>query len=149
MSFMADAGQNTSPWSSHFTRLLKASGLKNSMKGFGHQPSWPSNMWFMRIPLDHMLYSDGITIHNRMIGRPVGSDHLPVIADPSHGTGKRELVDAVAKAAMVAGADGLIVEVHPHPDRALSDGAQSLTIEAFGRLVGELRLLGQAMGRTL
>jgi 3-deoxy-7-phosphoheptulonate synthase len=75
--------------------------------------------------------------------------HLPVIADPSHGTGKRDLVDAVAKAAAVAGADGLIVEVHPHPEDALSDGAQSLTLEAFARLVAELRLLGQALGRPL
>ena len=75
--------------------------------------------------------------------------HLPVIADPSHGTGKRELVDAVAKAALVAGADGLIVEVHPHPDQALSDGAQSLTLDAFARLMAELRLLGAALGRTV
>ncbi len=72
---------NTTPWSTHFTQLIQESGLQNSMKGFGHQPSWPSNMWFMRIPLDHMLYSDGITIRNRMIGRGVGSDHLPVIVD--------------------------------------------------------------------
>ncbi len=72
---------NTTPWSSHFKKLLNESGLKNSMKGFGHQPSWPENMWFMRIPLDHMLYSDGIKIHNRMIGRDVGSDHFPVIVD--------------------------------------------------------------------
>ncbi len=72
---------NTTPWSSYFTKLVRKSGLKNSMKGFGHQPSWPENMWFMRIPLDHMLYSDGIKIHNRMIGRDVGSDHLPVIVD--------------------------------------------------------------------
>lgn len=78
-----------------------------------------------------------------------GLTHLPVIADPSHGTGKRDLVDAVAKAAIVAGADGLIVEVHPHPEEALSDGAQSLTLEGFARLVAELRLLGRALGRTL
>lgn len=72
---------NTTPWSSHFKQLLNESGLKNSMKGFGHQPSWPSNMWFMRIPLDHMLCSEGIVIHNRMIGKDVGSDHFPVIVD--------------------------------------------------------------------
>lgn len=72
---------NTTPWSSHFKQLLNASGLKNSMKGFGHQPSWPNDMWFMRIPLDHMLYSEGIVIHNRMIGKDVGSDHFPVIVD--------------------------------------------------------------------
>jgi len=72
---------NTTPWSTHFTQLIRETGLKNSMKGFGHQPSWPSNLWFLRIPLDHMLYSDGITIHNRMIGRGVGSDHFPVVVD--------------------------------------------------------------------
>ncbi len=72
---------NVTPWSSHFTRLAKDAGLKNSMNGFGHQPSWPSEVWFMRIPLDHMLYSAGITIHNRMIGRDVGSDHFPVVVD--------------------------------------------------------------------
>jgi 3-deoxy-7-phosphoheptulonate synthase len=75
--------------------------------------------------------------------------HLPVIADPSHGTGRRDLVGAVAKAAVVAGADGLIIEVHPHPEQALSDGAQSLTPEGFSRLMTELRMLGQAMGREL
>jgi len=74
---------NSTPWSPHFRDLLEESGLQNSMKGFGHQPSWPSRMFFMRIPLDHMLYSNGITIHNRMIGRDVGSDHLPVIVDLS------------------------------------------------------------------
>ena len=72
---------NTTPWSPCFRKLIRESGLKNSMTGFGHQPSWPSNMWFMRIPLDHMLYSDGISIHNRMIGRTVGSDHFPVVLD--------------------------------------------------------------------
>jgi len=72
---------NTTPWSPHFKQLLNESGLKNSMKGFGHQPSWPNNIWFMRIPLDHMLYSEGIVVHNRMIGRDVGSDHFPVIMD--------------------------------------------------------------------
>lgn len=72
---------NTTPWSSCFTQLVRESGLKNSMKGFGHQPSWPCNHFFLRIPLDHMLYSDGIHIYNRMIGRGVGSDHFPVILD--------------------------------------------------------------------
>ena len=72
---------NTTPWSFHFQHLLKESGLKNSMKGFGHQPSWPSNIPFLRIPLDHVLHSEEITIHNRMIGRNIGSDHLPVIVD--------------------------------------------------------------------
>jgi 3-deoxy-7-phosphoheptulonate synthase len=61
--------------------------------------------------------------------------HLPVIADPSHGTGRRELVAAVSRAALAAGADGLILEVHPAPERALSDGAQSLDLPGFGALM--------------
>ena len=75
--------------------------------------------------------------------------HLPVIVDPSHGTGKWELVAAVSKAAVAAGADGLLIEVHPHPSRALSDGAQSLKPEAFARLMTELRAVAQAVGREL
>ena len=78
-----------------------------------------------------------------------GLTHLPVVADPSHGTGKWELVAAVSKAAVAAGADGLIVEVHPHPSRAMSDGAQSLKPEAFARLVNELREVAHAVGREL
>jgi 3-deoxy-7-phosphoheptulonate synthase len=64
--------------------------------------------------------------------------HLPVIADPSHGTGRRSLISAVSKAAVAVGADGLIVEVHPCPERALSDGPQSLDLEGFGRMVRSL-----------
>jgi 3-deoxy-7-phosphoheptulonate synthase len=64
--------------------------------------------------------------------------HLPVIADPSHATGRRDLVPALSRAALAAGADGLIVEVHPHPDRALSDGAQSLDIDDFAAMMQEL-----------
>jgi 3-deoxy-7-phosphoheptulonate synthase len=75
--------------------------------------------------------------------------HLPVIADPSHGTGKWDLVAAVSKAAVAAGADGLMVEVHPNPAKALSDGAQSLTPEHFAQLMAELRPIVQAVGRTL
>ena len=60
--------------------------------------------------------------------------HLPVILDPSHGTGKWEYVTAVARAGIAAGADGLIVEVHPHPEEAWSDGAQSLKPEKFARV---------------
>jgi 3-deoxy-7-phosphoheptulonate synthase len=60
--------------------------------------------------------------------------HLPIIADPSHGVGLREHVPAMARAAVAAGADGLIIEVHPTPDRALSDGAQSLYTDQFGKL---------------
>jgi 3-deoxy-7-phosphoheptulonate synthase len=61
--------------------------------------------------------------------------HLPVVADPSHGTGRRSLISAVSKAAVAVGADGLIVEVHPCPERALSDGPQSLDLDGFGRMV--------------
>jgi 3-deoxy-7-phosphoheptulonate synthase len=75
--------------------------------------------------------------------------HLPVIVDPSHGTGKWELVSAVSKAAVAAGADGLIVEVHPHPSHAMSDGAQSLKPDTFAQLMVELRAVAQAVGREL
>lgn len=75
--------------------------------------------------------------------------HLPVVVDPSHGTGKREYVAAVSRAAIAAGADGLIIEVHPDPDHALSDGAQSLRPDEFERLVAELVPIAQAVGRSL
>lgn len=75
--------------------------------------------------------------------------HLPVIVDPSHGTGQWRLVPAVARAAIAAGADGLLIEVHPHPDQALSDGAQSLKPETFHRLVLEARRVAEAVGRKL
>jgi 3-deoxy-7-phosphoheptulonate synthase len=75
--------------------------------------------------------------------------HLPVIADPSHGTGKASLVPAVTKAAVVAGADGVIVEVHPHPEKALKDGAQSLTPAVFAALMGDLRRIAPAVGRSV
>jgi 3-deoxy-7-phosphoheptulonate synthase len=64
--------------------------------------------------------------------------HLPVIADPSHATGRRDLVPALSRAALAAGADGLIVEVHPQPERALSDGAQSLNLHGFGMMMQNL-----------
>ena len=75
--------------------------------------------------------------------------HLPVIVDPSHGTGQWKLVPAAARAAIAAGADGLIVEVHPHPESALSDGMQSLKPETFMRLVQEARRVAEAVGRKL
>jgi len=75
--------------------------------------------------------------------------HLPVIVDPSHSTGRWELVQAVSRAAVAAGADGLLVEVHPHPEEALSDGAQSLRPEAFAELVRQVRRVAEAVGRTL
>jgi 3-deoxy-7-phosphoheptulonate synthase len=75
--------------------------------------------------------------------------HLPIIADPSHGTGLRDRVIPMARAAVAAGADGVLVEVHPDPDRALSDGAQSLYPEQFVELVGELRAVAAAIGRRI
>jgi len=75
--------------------------------------------------------------------------HLPVIADPSHGTGRWDLVAPMAKAAIACGADGLIIEVHPRPEEALSDGAQSLKPEKFARLMAELKPLAQALGKEL
>src|SRR5205823_14096938 len=67
--------------------------------------------------------------------------HLPTVADPSHGTGRRDKVAPMARAAVAAGADGLLIEVHPDPDRALSDGAQSLYPEQFSKLMDELRMI--------
>ncbi|MEE9618162.1 MAG: 3-deoxy-7-phosphoheptulonate synthase [Anaerolineae bacterium] len=75
--------------------------------------------------------------------------HLPVVVDPSHGTGKWELVEPVSRAAVAAGADGLIIEVHPHPDEALSDGAQSLKPARFTTLMQSLRPVAEAVGRVL
>ncbi|HEY0738306.1 MAG TPA: 3-deoxy-7-phosphoheptulonate synthase [Herpetosiphonaceae bacterium] len=74
--------------------------------------------------------------------------HLPVIADPSHGTGKWRLVTPLALASAACGADGLIIEVHPDPDRAVSDGSQSLTIENFSNMMERLNAVANAVGRT-
>ena len=75
--------------------------------------------------------------------------HLPIIVDPSHGTGSSKLVPAMSKAAIAAGADGLLLEVHPEPEKALSDGPQSLKPDAFTTLVNELKLVAQAVGRNI
>ena len=75
--------------------------------------------------------------------------HLPMVADPSHGTGLRDKVIPMARAAIAAGADGVMIEVHPEPDRALSDGAQSLYPDQFTQLVGELRAVAAAIGRSV
>jgi 3-deoxy-7-phosphoheptulonate synthase len=75
--------------------------------------------------------------------------HLPIIGDPSHATGHRYLVEPMAMASVAAGADGLIVELHPNPDRALSDGAQSLTFDGFRQLMERVGNLAKAMGRPL
>jgi 3-deoxy-7-phosphoheptulonate synthase len=75
--------------------------------------------------------------------------HLPVLVDPSHGTGKRDKVAPMARAAVAAGCDGLLIEVHSDPDHALSDGAQSLFPPQFDRLMAELRIIAPAIGRSI
>jgi 3-deoxy-7-phosphoheptulonate synthase len=75
--------------------------------------------------------------------------HLPILADPSHGTGKWHLVSPVALGAVATGADGLMIEVHPDPDHALSDGPQSLTFENFHRMMTSLQSVAQAINRPI
>jgi len=75
--------------------------------------------------------------------------HLPIVVDPSHGTGRRDKVAPMARAAVAAGADGLLIEVHNDPEKALSDGAQSLYPEQFEKLMNELRMIGPAVGRKV
>ncbi len=75
--------------------------------------------------------------------------HLPIVADPSHGAGRRDMVAQLARAAIAAGADGLIIEVHNDPDHALSDGAQSMFPAQFDRLMAELRIIAPAIGRSI
>ena len=75
--------------------------------------------------------------------------HLPIVADPSHGTGRRDKVLPMARAAVAAGADGLLIEVHHDPDRATSDGAQSLYPEQFKQLMEQLKIIAPAVGRTI
>ena len=75
--------------------------------------------------------------------------HLPIVADPSHGTGRRDKVAPMARAALAAGADGLLMEVHPDPDHALSDGAQSLHASQFTELMAQLRLIAPVVGRVI
>jgi 3-deoxy-7-phosphoheptulonate synthase len=75
--------------------------------------------------------------------------HLPVVADPSHGAGRRDMVAPMARAAVAAGADGLLIEVHNDPDHALSDGAQSMFPGQFDRLMAELRIIAPAIGRSI
>jgi 3-deoxy-7-phosphoheptulonate synthase len=78
-----------------------------------------------------------------------GLSHLPIVADPSHGTGIRSKVVPMARAAVAAGADGLMVEVHPDPPKALSDGAQSLYPEQFEELMGQIDVIARSIGREL
>jgi 3-deoxy-7-phosphoheptulonate synthase len=75
--------------------------------------------------------------------------HLPIFVDPSHGTGKRAYVPAMALASLAAGADGILIEIHPEPDRAMSDGPQSLDFAATERLLGQLRALAPVLNRTM
>ena len=75
--------------------------------------------------------------------------HLPIVGDPSHGTGRRDMVSAMAKAAVAAGADAILVEIHPNADKAASDAAQTLFLDQFEKLMGELRVVAAAVGRTL
>src|SRR5207253_5485629 len=77
------------------------------------------------------------------------STHLPVVVDPSHGTGKASLVAVMARAAVAAGADGLIVEIHPEPEKALSDGFQALTPHAFLQMMAECRKVAAAVDRQM
>ncbi|HEX3663597.1 MAG TPA: 3-deoxy-7-phosphoheptulonate synthase [Acidobacteriaceae bacterium] len=75
--------------------------------------------------------------------------HLPILGDPSHGTGRRDKVPPMARATIAAGGDGLLIEVHPNPDKALSDGAQSLLPEQFAKLMDSLRIIAPAVDRTI
>jgi 3-deoxy-7-phosphoheptulonate synthase len=75
--------------------------------------------------------------------------HLPVVADPSHGTGRRDMVPAMAKASVAAGADALLMEIHPNADKAVSDAVQTLYLDQFEKLAAELRVIAEAVGRTL
>jgi 3-deoxy-7-phosphoheptulonate synthase len=74
--------------------------------------------------------------------------HLPMVADPSHGTGRRDKVVPMARAAVAAGADGLLVEVHPNPDKAVSDGAQTLEPKQYQSMMEQVRAIAAVLGRT-
>jgi 3-deoxy-7-phosphoheptulonate synthase len=75
--------------------------------------------------------------------------HLPIVGDPSHGTGRRDMVPAMARAAVAAGADALLIEIHPNADKSVSDAAQTMYLEDFAKLAAELRLIAAAVGRSL
>jgi 3-deoxy-7-phosphoheptulonate synthase len=75
--------------------------------------------------------------------------HLPIVGDPSHGTGRRDMVPPMARAAVAAGADALLIEIHPNADKAVSDAAQTMYLEDFAKLTSELRAIASAVGRTL
>ena len=89
------------------------------------------------------------TVDISAIGLAKELSHLPIIVDPSHATGRRSLIAPISKAAIAAGADGLLIEVHTHPEEALSDGAQSLLPKDFKRLMRELGRIAKAVGRSI
>ena len=93
--------------------------------------------------------STRFTLDISSIGVVKHNSHLPIIVDPSHAAGHYQLVPTLARAAVAAGADGLLIEVHPDPTNALSDGLQSLTFSDFGRLMREIKAIGAAIGRTV
>jgi 3-deoxy-7-phosphoheptulonate synthase len=89
------------------------------------------------------------TLDLSVIPPAIALSHLPILVDPSHGTGKRDYVPSMARASLAAGAHGLLIEIHPDPDRALSDGAQSLDFAGFARLLDQLRRLEEPLGVKL
>ena len=89
------------------------------------------------------------TVDISAIGLVEELSHLPIIVDPSHATGRRSLIAPISKAAVAAGADGLLIEVHTHPEEALSDGAQSLLPKDFEKLMRELERIAEAIGRSI
>jgi len=93
--------------------------------------------------------STRFTLDLSAVGVVKRNSHLPVIVDPSHAAGHYALVPTLARAAVAAGADGLMIEVHPDPKNALSDGLQSLTFSDFAQLMGELKAIVKAIGRTI
>ena len=93
--------------------------------------------------------STRFTLDISAVGVVKRNSHLPVLVDPSHAAGHYELVPVLARAAVAAGADGLLIEVHPDPVNALSDGLQQLTFSDFGRLMGQLRAIAGAVGRSI
>jgi 3-deoxy-7-phosphoheptulonate synthase len=93
--------------------------------------------------------STRFTLDISSIGVIKRHSHLPIVVDPSHAAGHYELVPTLARAAVAAGADGLLIEMHPDPANALSDGLQSLTFSDFDRLMGQLKAIAQVVGRTL
>ena len=138
---------------SHHPVLLKR-GMSNTMEEWLMSAEYILNHGNTRV----MLCERGIRTFERYTRNtfdinaiPVMKQmsHLPVIADPSHATGKWEYVSAAAKAAVAAGADGLIIEVHPRPEEALSDGVQSLKPARFVTLVEQLKMVAQAVGRSI